>query len=222
MPIHLSCIQIGPWASPDEKGSNVAANFATVSVYPHGIVVDPQTGRRILNERGDRKQRADVVLAVGHPCIGITDAQGAEFGRQFVEPSLKKGSLTVFDRLEQLATHHHIPADRLQETVTRFNKAFENGHDPDFKRPISAGEKPLVKPPFYAMRLVPKIHYTMGGIQVDTQGRVIGLDRRPIKGFFAAGEVVGGIHGACRLGSCAITECLVFGRIAGQNVAGMQ
>jgi flavocytochrome c len=220
MPIHLSCIQIGPWASPDEKGSNVAANFATVSVYPHGIVVDPQTGRRILNERGDRKQRADVLMAVGHPCIGIADAEGAQFGRQFVAPSLKKGSLTVFDSLEQLAAYHRISAVRLQETVTRFNKILNDGHDPDFKRPIKAGEKPLVKQPFYALRLVPKIHYTMGGVRIDTQGRVIGLDRKPIKGLFAAGEVVGGIHGACRLGSCAITECLVFGRIAGQNAAG--
>jgi len=219
MPIHLSCIQSGPWASPDEKGSSVAATFATVSVYPHGIVVDPQTGRRILNERSDRKQRADVLLAIGHPCIGIVDAQGAEFGRHFVGPGLKKGSLTVFDSMDQLAVYHRIPADRLQETVNQLNKAFEDGHDPDFNRPIKAGEKPLIKPPFYAMRLKPKIHYTMGGIQIDTQGRVIGLDRKPIDGFFAAGEVVGGIHGACRLGSCAITECLVFGRIAGQNAA---
>jgi len=40
-----------------------------------------------------------------------------------------------------------------------------------------------------------------------------------VKGLYAAGEVTGGIHGACRLGSCAITECLVFGRIAGSNAA---
>jgi len=36
---------------------------------------------------------------------------------------------------------------------------------------------------------------------------------------YAAGEVVGGVHGACRLGSCSIVDCLVFGRIAGQNAA---
>jgi succinate dehydrogenase/fumarate reductase flavoprotein subunit len=45
------------------------------------------------------------------------------------------------------------------------------------------------------------------------------LNQKPIKGLYAAGEVTGGIHGACRLGSCAITDCLVFGRIAGKNAA---
>ncbi|MDF1527428.1 MAG: FAD-binding protein, partial [bacterium] len=48
----------------------------------------------------------------------------------------------------------------------------------------------------------------------------INLDQEPVKGLYAAGEVTGGVHGACRLGSCAITECLVFGRIAGRNAAG--
>ena len=36
---------------------------------------------------------------------------------------------------------------------------------------------------------------------------------------FAAGEVAGGIHGACRLGSCATADCLVNGRIAGGMAA---
>jgi succinate dehydrogenase/fumarate reductase flavoprotein subunit len=69
------------------------------------------------------------------------------------------------------------------------------------------------------MRMWPKVHYTMGGIQIDEQARVINRDMQLIEGLFAAGEVTGGIHGASRLGSCAITECLVFGRIAGRSAA---
>ncbi|MBN1151877.1 MAG: FAD-binding protein, partial [Dehalococcoidia bacterium] len=56
-------------------------------------------------------------------------------------------------------------------------------------------------------------------VQIDVQGRVIDIDGRPIEGLYGAGEVAGGVHGACRLGSCAITECLVFGRIAGRSAA---
>jgi succinate dehydrogenase/fumarate reductase flavoprotein subunit len=59
----------------------------------------------------------------------------------------------------------------------------------------------------------------MGGIQINTSAQVMDLNQKPIKGLYAAGEVTGGIHGACRLGSCAITDCLVFGRIAGKNAA---
>jgi succinate dehydrogenase/fumarate reductase flavoprotein subunit len=59
----------------------------------------------------------------------------------------------------------------------------------------------------------------MGGIQINTRAQVIDLNQKPIKGLYAAGEVTGGIHGACRLGSCALTDCLVFGKIAGKNAA---
>ena len=38
----------------------------------------------------------------------------------------------------------------------------------------------------------------------------------------AAGEATGGVHGAVRLGSVAILDCLVFGRLAGQKVAAIK
>lgn len=41
----------------------------------------------------------------------------------------------------------------------------------------------------------------------------------PITGLFAAGEVSGGLHGANRLGGNSLAECVVFGRIAGQQAA---
>ena len=44
---------------------------------------------------------------------------------------------------------------------------------------------------------------------------------QPIPGLFAAGEITGGVHGACRLGSMATADCLVNGRIAGQQAAAM-
>jgi succinate dehydrogenase/fumarate reductase flavoprotein subunit len=59
----------------------------------------------------------------------------------------------------------------------------------------------------------------MGGLQINENAQVIGLNRKPIAGLYAAGEVAGGVHGAVRLGSCAVTDCIVFGRIAGQNAA---
>jgi len=46
----------------------------------------------------------------------------------------------------------------------------------------------------------------------------MGVNEQPIKGLFAAGETTGGIHGAARLGSMAVTDCVVFGRIVGQVI----
>ena len=57
----------------------------------------------------------------------------------------------------------------------------------------------------------------MGGLLINSEAQVLNLSKKPIEGFYAAGEVTGGVHGASRLGSCAMIDCLVFGRIAGKN-----
>ena len=59
----------------------------------------------------------------------------------------------------------------------------------------------------------------MGGVKINTNAQVIDVNSEVIEGLFAAGEVTGDIHGTNRLGGNAITDCVVFGRIAGANAA---
>jgi succinate dehydrogenase/fumarate reductase flavoprotein subunit len=59
----------------------------------------------------------------------------------------------------------------------------------------------------------------MGGLAINKDAQVIGFDLKPVKALYAAGEATGGVHGAVRLGSCAMADCVVFGRIAGRNAA---
>jgi len=59
----------------------------------------------------------------------------------------------------------------------------------------------------------------MGGIGITPEGQLLGVDGNHIQGVFAAGEIVGGIHGDNRLGGNALTECVVFGRAAGATIA---
>jgi len=67
--------------------------------------------------------------------------------------------------------------------------------------------------------MTPVLHYTMGGLEIDPESRVIDKNGKPIPGLFAAGEVAGGVHGANRLGGSSLLGCVVFGRVSGDSAA---
>ena len=79
--------------------------------------------------------------------------------------------------------------------------------------------RPIRTAPFYAIEVKPGIHFTMGGIRINTRTQVIGGQKRPIPGLFAAGEVTGGVHGGNRLGGNSMTALFTFGPIAGREAA---
>ena len=218
-PVHLSHIQLGPWASPDEKGYGVATGFADYILFQYGIIINPFTGKRIVNEMADRKTVADAILNIGKPCIGIVDEKAVKLSGWDIEKCLKKIVVKKFETLDELALNYNVPPEKIKDTIKDFNKHIENKNDSEYGKPVLPGASSIKKAPFFGIRLWPKVHHTMGGVQINVKGQVISLEQQPIKGLYAAGEVVGGIHGACRLGSCAITDCLVFGRIAGRNAA---
>lgn len=218
-PVHLSWIQTGPWSCADEPGYGVGARFASYGVFMAGILVDPSTGRRIVDEWADRRTRADAIFQTGHPCVGIADARAAEAEADAFRQAVAQGKIGVFENLADLARAYEMPPDQLESTVAEYNRNAESGTPDEFGKPLDRGAKPLDRPPFSAIRLWPKVHYTPGGIAIDETARVLNLDGNPIPGLFAAGEVCGGIHGASRLGSVALPECIVFGRIAGLSAA---
>lgn len=218
-PVQLSRIQLGAWASPDETGFGAGPLFGDYVVFPYGILVDPATGGRFTSELSDRRVLAEALLRQKHPVIGIADAAAVKREGWDLSKAIAKGVVKTFGSWEKLAEQYQIDPAALQKSVARFNEMVRRGLDEDYHKPILKEASPMEQPPYYAMRLWPKVHHTMGGIQIDTSARVIHRDQYPIPGLFAAGEVTGGIHGACRLGSCAITECLVMGRIAGKRAA---
>jgi succinate dehydrogenase / fumarate reductase, flavoprotein subunit len=70
------------------------------------------------------------------------------------------------------------------------------------------------------MPVRPTIHYSMGGIPTNTDGRVRSSAEGLVDGFFAAGEAACvSVHGANRLGSNSLLECVVYGRRTGKAIA---
>jgi flavocytochrome c len=219
-PVQLDEIQLIPLTSPDDEGLGDGCGFIAGSGMTHGVLVDPATGKRFVSELADRKIQANAIIATGHPAINIGDAHGAKFAWWGLEKSVAKGTVKRFDTLEALATAYKIDAAALKKTIATFNGYVKAKKDPDFNKLIVKGALPIIEPPYYAARVWPKVHHCMGGVEINNKAQVIDLDGAVIPGLYAAGEITGGVHGACRLGSVAIIDCLVFGRIAGKSVAG--
>jgi len=218
-PVQLSMIQLGPWASRDEEGFGVGSMFSMLAGFPYGILIDLRTGERFVNEQADRKLLVDAMLSSGRESIAIVDAMGVRHAST-LEQCLKRGVVRKFNTIEELAMANQAPLLPLKATIETYNALIEKGNDDRFGKPIPKDLLPMKHPPYYAIRLISKVHHCMGGIRINTKAQVLRIDTsEPIGRFYAAGEIVGGVHGASRLGSNAIPECLVFGRIAGSNAS---
>jgi tricarballylate dehydrogenase len=123
-----------------------------------------------------------------------------------------------------------MDAERLQQTISSFNKAIDTSvaFDPAVKDgrgtrqlaiPKSNWANPIEQPPFAAYGVTCGITFTFGGLHTDAKARVIGQDGEPIGGLFAAGELVGGLFYFNYPGGTGLTSGAVFGRIAGQGAA---
>ena len=115
------------------------------------------------------------------------------------------------------------------ETVEKFNAAVRPGKfDPsvkDGKRtegitpPKSNWAQPIDTPPFLGFAVTCGITFTFGGLRVDTEARVLDRAGGPIRGLYAAGELVGGLFYHNYPGGSGLMAGSVFGRRAGYAAA---
>lgn len=130
---------------------------------------------------------------------------------------IERGILVKADTIEDAAAHFGIDAEELKKTVANYNEYSANGKDLEFNK---RGELvAFTDGPYYIMKSRPAIHHTMGGVKINTNAEVLNTAGEVIDGLYAAGEVTGDIHGTNRLGSDAIADITVFGRVAGRNAA---
>ena len=189
----------------------------TEAVRGNGAIMVNHDGKRFVNEITTRDAASAAVLAQPGKTAFLIFDEGIRKSLKQIDGYFELGLVKQGATPEELAAKIKVPPESLRATIERYNKFYASKADQDFKR--SDMPRPIETPNYYAIEIAPGIHYTMGGLKINTSAQVISKEGKPIPGFFAAGEVTGGVHGANRLGGNSISETITFGRIAGENAA---
>lgn len=222
--LQLNFIQLYPYADP-ETGVLDPPGLYPFNGPGAGIVYVTKKGKRFISELERRDRVTMIQLNMGSamkPTYSIFNEEMVpKLGGNMEEVAdgLKKGRFTVADSVAELARKIGMPADALVETINNHNRYLAEGKDPEFNKPITKAMLPMLKGPYYAVAQWPAVHHCMGGLRINTSAQVVDIFGSVIPKLYAAGEVAGGVHGSNRLGSNAIADCVVFGRIAGTNAA---
>ena len=188
----------------------------TESVRGDGAILVNQGGVRFTNELLTRDAVSAAELEQEGQYAWIIFDQNLRDHLKATEKYVKSGITVQADTIEGLAELLEIDPATLAKTLNDWNGYVKDQRDPDFGR-TTGMDADLTTPPYYAIKIAPGIHHTMGGVKIDTSAQVINTEGKAIPGLFAAGEVTGGVHGGNRLGGNAVADIVIFGRIAAES-----
>jgi flavocytochrome c len=209
----------------DLEAQTIKDDFA-LFIYAGAIVVN-KDGKRIVNESKSYKLVGDAALvqkgAMGYQIFDKTIRDNTLKDPLAALKNLEsKGRIESASSLRELAGKIGIPAETFEATVQEYNANLEKGSDPQFGRAtlVASYGKPVKidQPPYYAFASTAYILGTYGGILIDAKAQVLDIFGNEIPGLYAAGEIVGGVHGAAYMTGTAFGKALIFGRLAAKSM----
>jgi fumarate reductase flavoprotein subunit len=129
------------------------------------------------------------------------------------------GEIFRSETIEGLAQVLGVDTMRLHATVSDYNRAVDANATQSLG--VSRTGKPkILRAPYYGLRVVPGITFTMGGILVNGRGEALNENQQPIPGLYAAGDAIGGLMGGYRGGyTGGLMQAVVIGILAGENAS---
>lgn len=221
--VDMDKIQLHPTGFVDPKDPNASTKVLCAELMrgAGGLLVDG-VGNRFCDELGTRayvvgrmlnhsvkEERSTFYIVLGD--------QVASSIKRHVALYSHKGLLQEYSNVSALAAGLNMNESSLQSTLMRYNQHSSSQTPDAFGKTLYKNTPVHAERPFYVGQVVPVIHYTMGGLVIDTETRVLRKGGGHIPGLYAAGEVSGGLHGNNRLAGNSLLECLVFGLIAGRH-----
>ena len=212
-----------------------------------GFIAVTRRGVRFVNESHSYHEfcRGLAAACAGEPeayCFLIADHPTIRrYGIGFAKPApvplgpyLRSGYLIRGRTLRELAEKAGIDADAFGHTVTTFNTGARRGEDPEFRRGSSAYNRyngdplhkpnpcvaPIVRAPFYAVRIVIGELGTFSGVATDGRGRVLSQDGAAIDGLYAVGNDMSHIFaGNYPAGGTTLGPGMTFAYLAACDIA---
>ena len=189
----------------------------------NGVVFINKEGKRFTNEfseaSSDRRITDDILAQTDAECFAVyndtiyQDFMAIEEKDFFDEYRMNgidnSGTVLKADTLEELAELMGVDVAAFTETMANL-KTDGIGNEKVVELVGTYKEGP-----YYAVVVTPGVMDTLGGLDADTSARVLNTEGKPIKGLYAAGEVIGNTQGAYY--SVGLGEAAVFGRIAARN-----
>ncbi|KAJ6516715.1 Flavocytochrome c [Mycena vitilis] len=217
----LTQVQVHPTGFVDPKDPAARTKFLAAEALrgAGGLLLDAG-GARFVRE----VERRDVVTAAMQEVEGagrgpvrlVLGAQAAAEVQKHCDFYVSKGLMKRYPDAAAFAEDVKIPLEGILTTFAGFGAADDPFNGTDGSAPYTSTE------PLHVAIITPVVHYTMGGLAVDGSARVLtaSSSATSIPGLWAAGEVIGGVHGRNRLAGSSLLEAVVFGRIAGEGAAG--
>ncbi|KAF7945579.1 hypothetical protein EAE96_010346 [Botrytis aclada] len=224
--VDMEKVQIHPTAFVDMKDTSNPTKFLAAEMLRGEGGVLLMHGRRFVDELETRKivtgkimEGGEIVRSEGHPRqwdVKLVIDQGVyEKAKSHVDFYLWKGLMRKCTVAEEVFGEDAIG------TLQRYaDAAAERSKDEFGRKSFGCWKLNEVKSDsvIYVGNVTPAVHFTMGGVKIDEQARVLTAEGDVIRGIWAAGEVTGGIHGDNRLGGSSLLECVIFGKKAGDGV----
>lgn len=209
--VDMDQIQIHPTVTVKD------AHLITEGLRGDGAILVNQEGKRFTDEVGTRDAVSKAEIAqTGSEVYLVLDNKMVEKSA-VIQGYIKSGYTVTGEDYKSLGKAMGVPEEEFEKTMNSWNEAVAKKEDAEFGRTSFA--EALDTAPFYAIKVTPAVHHTMGGLKINTVTEVLDKDGKAIPGLFAAGEVTGGVHGANRLGGNAVCDFTVFGKIAGESAS---
>eukprot|EP01025_Chloroclados_australasicus_P054528 TRINITY_DN6466_c0_g2_i3.p1 TRINITY_DN6466_c0_g2~~TRINITY_DN6466_c0_g2_i3.p1 ORF type:complete len:456 (-),score=86.94 TRINITY_DN6466_c0_g2_i3:299-1666(-) len=215
--VDLDQVQIHPTGFVDPADPDAQTKFlAPEKLRGCGAIILNSNGKRFVDELQLRVNVTRAILEQQGPNIWmILSEEGSQkFGSNmgFYE---YKGLVKKVERAK-ISEIIGCPNETIEDEFKKYKDAKDVGKDEFGKTTFPTD---MSGNTFYLMQITPVVHYCMGGLKINSSAQVLDARNTPIPGFYAAGEVTGGVHGKNRLAGNSLLECIVFGRKAGRESA---